>query len=63
MNQMARHFMSRLRFLMVCCLKQRHTKLGPSEAKDLRLMQAFLTKDHQGIIMNLLTFRRPDIVL
>lgn len=63
MNQMARHFMSRLRFLMNRCLKQRRTKLQPAEAEDLRLMQAFLTKAHQGISMNLLTFRRPNIVL
>eukprot|EP00978_Attheya_sp_CCMP212_P013560 scaffold34037_cov42-Attheya_sp.AAC.3 len=60
---MARHFMSRLRFLMHRCKNRRRTKIKPAEAEDLRLMQAFLTKAHQGISMNLLTFRRPNIVL
>eukprot|EP00978_Attheya_sp_CCMP212_P019779 scaffold55737_cov58-Attheya_sp.AAC.3 len=45
------------------CHNHCHNKIQPEEAEDLRLMQAFLTKTHQGISMNLLTFRHPNIVL
>eukprot|EP00978_Attheya_sp_CCMP212_P043513 scaffold285733_cov53-Attheya_sp.AAC.1 len=58
-----RHFLSRLRFLRERYLKNRTTKVIEDELEDLALMLVFLHKVHRGVNMNLLTFRRPEIVL
>eukprot|EP00978_Attheya_sp_CCMP212_P032524 scaffold127488_cov44-Attheya_sp.AAC.2 len=60
---MARHFMSRLQFLKVRCHKKRGTKVQEDEVEDLKLMYIFLMHARDGVNMNLITFRRPNIVL
>jgi hypothetical protein len=60
---MARHFMNRLRFLKVRCHKKRETQVKEAELEDLKLMHIFLMHARDGVNMNLLTFRRPTIVL
>eukprot|EP00978_Attheya_sp_CCMP212_P014757 scaffold37761_cov49-Attheya_sp.AAC.6 len=60
---MARHFMSHLRFLKVRCHKKRETKVMEDEVEDLKLMHIFLMHARDGVNMNLITFRRPNIVL
>ena len=53
------HFMSRLRKLRTSATKRRSVKLSLVHKEDLVLLHKFLYKAHQGIDINLITFRQP----
>ena len=57
------HFLSNIRHMQILAARKNHNVRISARAKDdLRLAKTFLTKANQGISMNLLTFRQPDIV-
>ena len=58
------HFLSRLRELHTQASrnKRRKTKIPPNCIADLKLMDLFLGKAHEGINMNQIAFRRPTHV-
>ena len=61
---MARHFLTRLRAQKMSALASNtpYIKLSDEVIKDLRLWEQLLAKARQGISINLLTTRRPDII-
>ena len=57
------HFLSNIRHIQIIAAQRKHNvKLNVRTRKDLELAKTFIGKANQGISMNLLTFRRPDIV-
>jgi hypothetical protein len=58
----ARHFMSRLRWLLHTLRQGRRIRLTPQVLADLRLWLSFLRLDHRGINLNLISFRTPTHV-
>ena len=57
------HFLSNIRHLQILAERRGHNvKLNNRVRSDLLLAQAFIKKTQQGVSMNLLTFRAPDIV-
>jgi hypothetical protein len=59
----ARHFMSRLRWLLVRARRGRRIILRPQVLSDLRLWLTFLRVAFEGLSLNLLSFRLPTYVL
>ena len=55
----ARHFLSRLRRLRDRTKNRRDTHIAKVCADDMDLWDAFLIQAHNGINMNLLTYRKP----
>jgi hypothetical protein len=55
----ARHFMSRLRWLLQSSGSGRRIRLRPQILADLRLWLRFLELAHAGISLNLISFRHP----
>ena len=53
----SKHFMSRLRRLMYKAKNRRTVKTSPTIVEDLKLHLSFLQLAHDGISMNLLTYR------
>jgi hypothetical protein len=58
----ARHFMSRLRWLLLKSRRGRALQLRPQVLADLRLWLRFLQMAHKGISLNLVSFRVPTHV-
>jgi hypothetical protein len=58
----ARHFMSRLRSLLITSRQGRRIRLRPQVLADLRLRLSFLCLAHRGISLNLISFRNPTHV-
>ena len=57
------HFLSNIRHMQILAEKKDHNiKLSRKSKQDLELAKVFIDKVGLGISMNLLTFRRPDIV-
>ena len=57
------HFLSNIRHMQIVAARKKHNVRLSTRAKDdLKLAKSFLDKANQGISMNLLTFRQPDIV-
>jgi hypothetical protein len=58
------HFLSRLRELHTRAArsKRRSTRIPPNCISDLKLMEFFLQKAHNGVDMNQIAFRRPTHV-
>jgi hypothetical protein len=59
---LARHFMSRLRWLLTSSRPGRRIQLRPQVLADLRLWLSFLRQAFQGISLNLISFRVPTHV-
>lgn len=60
---MLRHFLGRIRHALMRSSKHKWTTLRASEKSDLHLTQAFLDEAKNGISMNILVFRKPNITL
>jgi hypothetical protein len=60
---LARHFMSRLRWLLQGARAGRGIRLRPQVLADLRLWLSFLRIAFEGISLNLISFRAPTHVL
>jgi hypothetical protein len=58
----ARHFMSRLRWLLITSRQGRRIRLRPQVLANLRLWLSFLRLAHRGISLNLISFRTPTHV-
>ena len=58
----ARHFMSRLRWLLETSSQGRRIKLRPQVLADLRLWVRFLEQAQKGISLNMISFREPTHV-
>jgi hypothetical protein len=58
----ARHFMSRLRWLLQSSGSGRRIPLKPQVLADLRLWLRFLELAHEGISLNMIAFREPTHV-
>ena len=56
------HFLGRLRRLQMSTTKRRKVNIKQVHVDDLNLMIKFLMKSHNGINMNLITFRLPTHV-
>ena len=57
------HFLSNIRHLQIIAETKGHNvKLNKRAREDLILAKSFLEKANEGISMNLLTFRKPDII-
>ena len=57
------HFLSNIRHMEILAARKRHNiRLGTRAKNDLQLAKNFLDKVNIGVSMNLLTFRKPDIV-
>ena len=57
------HFLSNIRYLQIQAKHCQHNiRLTQQAQEDLNLCLKFLTTAHNGVNMNLLTFRRPDII-
>ena len=57
------HFLSNIRHLEILATKKGHNvRLNSKVKEDLLLAHKFLDRADQGVSMNLLTFRKPDIV-
>ena len=57
------HFLSNIRHIQIIAAQSQHNvKLNMRTRKYLELAKTFIGKANQGISMNLLTFRKPDIV-
>ena len=57
------HFLSNIRALEILANAKGHNvRLNQRTREDLRLAQCFIKRANQGISLNLLTFRKPDIV-
>ena len=57
------HFLSNIRHLQIIAEKKGHNiRINSSVRDDLLLAKAFLDKVGHGVRMNLLTFRKPDII-
>jgi len=56
------HFLGNLRKLCLSSAKRRKVKIHQLHATDLDLMLTFLRKAHEGISLNLITFRQPSHV-
>jgi hypothetical protein len=59
---LARHFMSRLRWLLTGARAGRRIRLRPQVLADLRLWLSFLRLAFEGISLNLISFRVPTHV-
>ena len=53
------HFLSRLRELQQRAKNRRFIKIDETCIEDLRIMLFFLRKAHEGVSLNLITFRKP----
>lgn len=57
------HFLSNIRILEILAnIKGHNVRLNQRVKEDLKLAQSFITRANQRISLNLLTFRKPDIV-
>ena len=57
------HFLSNIRHLQIIAEKKGQSiRINSSVRDDLILAKAFLDKVGHGVSMNLLTFRKPDII-
>ena len=56
------HFLSNIRHLEILASEKGHNvRLNQRVREDLKLAQKFLNQANEGVSMNLLTFRKPDI--
>ena len=56
------HFLNNIRSLQMKAEKSVHNiPIPPQVKQDINLARKFLTKAHEGISMNLMTFRSPDL--
>lgn len=57
------HFLNNIRHLQMQASKSKHNvRLNSRVKKDLKLAKKFLKKANEGVDMNLLSFRSPDII-
>ncbi len=57
------HFLSNIRSLEILAnVKKHNVRINRIVKEDLKLAQSFIIRANQGISLNLLTFRKPDVV-
>ena len=57
------HFLSNIRQMEITAARRKHNiRMNKIAKEDLRLAKKFLDKVHEGVSMNILTFRKPNIV-
>ena len=62
--KMAGHFMNNLIALKIKGEKSRHNQRIPKRVKDdIQLQRKFLRAAHEGISMNIVTFRKPTVII
>ena len=63
MLSMMGHFLNNIRYLLQLTIQKKHNvRITRRAREDLSLARSFLSRAHDGVSMNLLTFRAPDIV-